>query len=113
MTKVRLVLLATTALSATPLASTASTNTASHAQTAPQAQTALMQAVPLQAGPLQTVPLQAVPLIMAAFLGPGNHPSLEVESLSKRFRDSAVLTNISAFFRKKEIVGIIGPNDLP
>jgi ABC-2 type transport system ATP-binding protein len=43
-------------------------------------------------------------------LGTENHPLLEVENLSKRFGDSAGLTDISFSVREKEIVGVIGPN---
>jgi ABC-2 type transport system ATP-binding protein len=47
---------------------------------------------------------------MAGFVDTPNLPLLEVEKLSKRFGDSAGLTNISFSVREKEIVGIIGPN---
>ena len=47
---------------------------------------------------------------MAEPLDIENHRLLEVENLSKRFGDSAALTDISFSVREKEIVGIIGPN---
>ena len=45
---------------------------------------------------------------MAEPLDIENHRLLEVENLSKRFGDSAALTDISFSVREKEIVGIIG-----
>jgi ABC-2 type transport system ATP-binding protein len=53
---------------------------------------------------------QAVHLVSAASLDGGKNCLLEIENLSKRFGDSAVLTNISFSVREKEIVGVIGPN---
>ena len=47
---------------------------------------------------------------MAASLGTRNHHLLRVDNLSKRFDDSAALTDISFSVREREIVGIIGPN---
>ena len=47
---------------------------------------------------------------MAGSLDSHSQPLLEVQNLSKRFGDSAALTNISFSVLEKEIVGVIGPN---
>jgi ABC-2 type transport system ATP-binding protein len=55
-------------------------------------------------------PEQAVPLSVAASLHTENKRLLEIGNITKRFGDSAVLTNISFSVREKEVVGVIGPN---